>query len=48
MLKFMLYHTNIMCLYAHHKHKNAHRLELFFTAFQNNPSSFTLLKFRLT
>jgi len=46
MLKFMLYHTNITCLLAHNKPKIAQRLELFCTAFQYNPSSFTL--FRLT
>jgi len=28
MLKFMLYHTNIMCLKAHNQPKNAHGLEL--------------------
>jgi len=39
-------HTNIMCLQAHNKPNNAHRLELFFTALQYNPSSFSL--FRLT
>jgi len=44
MLKFMLYDTNIMCLSAHDKPKNAHRLALFCTAFQYNPSSFTLLR----
>ena len=42
----MPYHTNIMCLYGHNTPKNAHRLELFYIAFQYNPSSFTL--FRLT
>ena len=35
-----------MCLQAHNKPKNAHRLELSCAAFQYNPSSFTL--FRLT
>ena len=44
MLKLMLYHTNIMCLLTHNKTKNAHRLELFCTAFQYNPSSFTLFR----
>jgi len=44
MLKFMLYHTNIMCLQAHNKPKNAHRLQLFCTAFQYNRSSFTLFR----
>jgi len=32
-----------MCLQAHNKPKNAHRLELFCIAFQYNPTSFTFL-----
>ena len=44
MMKSMLYHTNIMCLWAHNRPKNAHRLELLCTAFQYNPSTFTLFR----